>query len=41
MHYHPAMNGYLIQFGEGTKGSDGEEIGATVIYVEPRENVDN
>ena len=38
---HPAVNGYLIQFGEGTKGSDGEEIGATVTYAEPREKVDN
>ena len=37
---HPAVNGYLIQFREGTKGSDGEEIGTTVIYAEPREKVD-
>ena len=31
----------LIQYRKDTKGIDGEKIGTTVIYAEPREKVDN
>ena len=31
----------LIQYRKGSKGSDGGEIGTTVIYAKPREKIGN